>query len=196
VLLGDPPFDWHRERDRLPDALDRRDSHFAEVVEIEVLRRGRRALLLAGGGHLARLSDVSGGNVLQRLERRHPACCFVVLTHYVFDDVVERRKRDVSDLERRLVHWPVPSMASIHGTWLGDVDAKLILGDTARRIEPDGTVFEITVPFLDAAGREVEPVRLADVADAYLYFGPTASLTLARPRPADLRTWEQWRASL
>ena len=65
-----------------------------------------------------------------------------------------------------------------------------------RRIEPDGTVVEISVPFLDADGAPVDRVTLADVADAYLYLGPTASLTLARPSPADLESWRAWRNSL
>jgi hypothetical protein len=159
-----------------------------------VLARGRRALLLAGGGHLARLADAPGGNVVQRLERARPGCCTVVLTHHVFDDVAERRPADVAALEERMRGWAVPSLALIAGTWLAAVDARLILGDTAREIRPDGTTVEIDVPFLDAEGTEVEPVTLGRVADTYLYLGPVAAHTLAWPRPADLESWRRWRA--
>jgi hypothetical protein len=47
--------------------------------------------------------------------------------------------------------------------------------------EPDGTEIEIPTPLLDDAGRVLERVSLADVADAYLYLGPIDSLTLAEP---------------
>jgi hypothetical protein len=196
VLIGDPPFDWHGDRHRLADALGERDAHFAQLVEREVLSRGRRALLLAGGGHFARLSDLPAGNVVQRLERAHPGCCIVVLTHHIFDDVLERRGSEVAELERRLQGWPIPSVASIAGTWLAEVDATLRLATTARRIEPDGTVVEISVLFRDAAGTPVDRVTFADVADAYLYLGPTSSLSLVRPSAVDLESWRTWRATL
>lgn len=196
VLIGDPPFDWRGDRGLLADALDERDAHFAQLVEREVLSRGRRALLLAGGGHLVRLSDFPAGNVVQRLERAHPGCCIVVLTHHVFDDVLERRTSEVAVLERRLASWPIPSVALIAGSWLEEFDATLRLSTTARRFEPDGTVVEISVPFLDPDGTPVDRVTFADVADAYLYLGSTSSLTLARPTAADLESWRTWRASL
>lgn len=85
VPLADPPFDA-----LLREPLAHRVEHFALVVGREVLARNRRALLLAGGGHLGRLSDVAGGNVVQRLEQARPGACVVVFTHYVFDDVAAR----------------------------------------------------------------------------------------------------------
>jgi hypothetical protein len=182
VLLGDPPFDWQRGADALEHALGDRDDHFARLVEREILARGLRGLLLAGAAHFGRVSDLAGdGNVVQRLEREAPGCCVVVLPHYVFEDVAQRRPSDVAELEARLAGWPVPALAMIRGTWLGEIDAALLFGDTARRIEPDGTELEVPAPFLDDEGRPRERVTLAEVADAYLYLGPTASLTLAEP---------------
>ena len=54
--------------------------------------------------------------------------------------------------------------------------------DLTTLVEPDGTEIEIPTPLLDEAGRALEHVSLADVADAYLYLGPIDSLTLAEPR--------------
>lgn len=170
VLLGDPP-----------SHTDGRDRHFAAVVTRQVIAHGRTALLLAGGGHLARLSDVGGGNVVQRLERDDPGCCVVVMPHYVFPDVAARRERDLAELEDRLACWPSPSLAAIDGTWLQTVDATLLLDDRARRINADGSTSEVKVTFCDNRGFPVDHVHLGEVADAYLYLGPTASLTLARP---------------
>jgi hypothetical protein len=181
VLLGDPPFDPHDGVGAMEQALAQREEHFAGVVAREVLARGDRALLLAGSGHLARRSDVRNGNVIQRLEREAPGCCTVVLPHYVFDDVVKRRRSDIAKLERKLERWKPPALAPIWDTWLGEVDATLYLSDTARLMEPDGMEIEISTALLDDAGRALEHVSLADVADAYLYLGPISSLTLAEP---------------
>src|ERR671937_1069556 len=146
VPLADPPFDA-----LLREPLAHRVEHFALVVGREVLARNRRALLLAGGGHLGRLSDVAGGNVVQRLERVRPGACVVVFTHYVFDEVATRRTAEVARLERRLSRWPAPSLARIRGTWLADIDATLLLGDTARVVGPDGSVREVEAPPFRAA---------------------------------------------
>lgn len=144
VLLGDPPFD----RDQLADerqrwtAIEQRDDHFAGVVEGEVLTMNGRALLVAGGGHLTRLCDLPPPrqNVVQILEDRHPGSTRVVLPHFIFEDVYERRRAEADVLERRLSHWPAPSLSSVAGTWLKVVDASLISGDQARRIEPDESI--------------------------------------------------------
>jgi hypothetical protein len=181
VLLGDPPFDPLDGVGAVERALGQRDEHFARVVAREVLARGHRALLLAGSGHLTRRSDLWEGNVVQRLEREAPGCSTVVLPHYLFEDVVERRRADVAKLERKLESWKPPALTPIRGTWLAEVDATLYLGDTARLLQADGTQIEIQTPRLDDAGRALERVSLADVADAYLYLGPIASLTLAEP---------------
>jgi hypothetical protein len=175
LLLGDPPR----------GSPAGRDAHFAAIVEEHVLQAGRRALLLAGGGHFTRVSDIHGGNVVQLLERSSPGCVRVVLPHFFFADVAERRPRETAAFERRLARWPAESMASIAGTWLADVDATLLTGDTEQFIRPDGTVVEVAVRFTDMDGNDVERVRLGEVADEYLYLGPTRSLTLAAPRTRD-----------
>ena len=64
VLLGDPPIDWDLITDRTDcDAstsscldfwLMGRDEHFASVVREQSLARGRRALVIAGSGHILR----------------------------------------------------------------------------------------------------------------------------------------------
>jgi hypothetical protein len=72
-------------------------------------------------------------------------------------------------------------LAQIEGTWLGEIDATLLFGDTAIRIEPDGSRAEVHTPFLDEAGVPTDDVTLGEVADTYLYLGPSRSLTLLPP---------------
>jgi hypothetical protein len=144
VLLGDPPIDWstihdHRE---LEGWYGRRNAHFAAVVEDEVLRPGRRALLIAGGFHLFHRQP---HNETARLERRHGDCVFVVLPQ-------GQSTATFTAYQPRMASWPAPALALLPGTWLGSLPVS-VLG----RIEPSpGT-----------GG----PPRLADWADAYLYLG-------------------------
>lgn len=189
VLLGDPPFDrGAKSRDeRLWSLIEQRDEHFAEVVQREVLARGRRALLIAGSGHFSRLSDLPPPrrNVVQIIEEHHPGSTVVIVPHFLFPDVREARSRDSALLEARLSGWPVPSLAFLDGTWLGDVDATLLFGETAHRFEPDGRVTVVDTPFLSPDGQTVAGVTLADIADAYLYLGPTDTLSLVGPQAPD-----------
>ena len=47
VWLGEPPIDWSaiRTRDAWQRVYDQRDAHAAEVIERDVLSRGRKALV-------------------------------------------------------------------------------------------------------------------------------------------------------
>ena len=67
VILGDPPILWERITaevdcdDTEPSCLDfwimGRSDHFASVVHSESISRGRRALVIAGSGHIRRNPD-------------------------------------------------------------------------------------------------------------------------------------------
>ena len=58
LVLGDPPF---RPEATPPEEIDywvlQRDIHFAHVVQREVVARDRRALVVAGVGHVLRRAD-------------------------------------------------------------------------------------------------------------------------------------------
>jgi hypothetical protein len=85
VLLGDPPIHWpavHTAEEYRRFA--ERDAHFAEVVEREVLARGRRALLIMGSTHFQRRGPTDAGisstrpGVGEILGRRHADALFVI----------------------------------------------------------------------------------------------------------------------
>jgi hypothetical protein len=126
VLLGDPPIDWATIRSEadLDQWYGMRSRHFAAVVERQILARDRRALLIAGGFHLFRGVPHNETALLER--RRH------------------------DDPPGRLAHWPVPALARLACTWLGELPLPLA-GEQERN---------------DAGG-----VRLAQAADAYLHLG-------------------------
>lgn len=164
VVLGDPPIDWNTVRGAadIPAALPfvlARDAHYARVVEHDVLAKGRRALLIAGGGHLWRgvLADnnVPGQpnplNAGTLLSRRYPGKLFVI-------DVAIPPPGSTDQQDRLVITWPRPRIATIAGTWVA------------------------TIP-IPASNRNVATTYGAMV-DALLYLGAGSQLTASRADPS------------
>lgn len=168
VLAGDPPIDWDRIRkpeDYAP-FMSQRDSHFASVVDHLVLAKRQKALLVIGAAHVMRHAitwasepGVETPNVTMLLERSHPGSTFVVIPHDDFG-------RHNAELEPRLSAWPVPSIADLQDTWIGELPAGEVFGAKIRRVGSDPAHAETPYPGL----------QLEDLADAYLYLGPIASI--------------------
>ena len=130
LVLGDSPIDWRQikrwtcDRPRL-DCFDywlgRRDVDFAAAVEREVLAKGHRALVIAGGFHVIRGPFTDGDNVTAAVEREHPRSVFVALPYNSWaQDSPERRE---------IESWPTPSLAVVSGTWLGVLDASVAVAE-------------------------------------------------------------------
>lgn len=163
VLLGDPPVDWSVVQTRADiEPFPNRDLHFARVVEREVLKKGRHALLIAGNFHTVRIGPEQP-NVIGLIEQWYPRTTQVVVPHVGFS-------HRNTELEPLLASWSIPTLAYIQGTWLGTLDPRLLFAAE-----------------LDWASDIYEGVTLADVADAYLYLGPRATLTASHPNPAIYR---------
>ncbi|HLI89789.1 MAG TPA: hypothetical protein VKV37_13945 [Ktedonobacteraceae bacterium] len=163
VLLGDPPIDWdkvQRKEDWVAYALQR-DTHFAGVVEREVLQKGRRALLIAGTNHL--LHNIRGEgdpdqppdkapfNAATQIEQRHPHSLFSI-------DILIILPEDTSAQARQIATWNRPAMITLAGTWLGAE----------------------TIPSNTGAAATTR----AALADAMLYLGQAGDLTASRPDPS------------
>lgn len=113
VLAPEPPIDWGKitsPADFYP-FLDDRDQHIASVLESEVLSKRRKALILMGTGHLRHGTGAAG-----IYEQTYPNSTFVLTGHLGF-------AKDNDELERRMAAWPVPSLATFKGTWLGELDS-------------------------------------------------------------------------
>jgi len=168
VLAGDPPVDWKKIRtpkDMLP-YFGARDTNFASVVLNEVLGKHKKALLVIGSAHVFRHSiswasdkQAPPPTVTNLIEKRYPNSTFVICPH---DDFGLRN----AELEPRLNSWPKPSLAIMKGTWLGELDAGTPLTGKIMRIGSDPSKPDSPYPGL----------KMQDLADAYLYLGPVASL--------------------
>jgi hypothetical protein len=178
VLAGDPPVDWSKGYDRAEIEkykFTARDKHFAEVVEKEVLSKGRKALIIMGGLHLYRNSwnpyadcPCESKVVIEILDERHPGKVFVVM-EYAFENRVPH-------IQARLPAMPEPSLALLKGTWLGALDTDEAMQSTGIRFFPGGKAVRFKV-------NQYIGMKLEDLADAILYLGKLDSLTVSLPTP-------------
>jgi hypothetical protein len=156
VLGADPPFDWSVGD---PAAIQRganRDASIASVIVTEVLSKKRKALTLVGVGHLYH-HELSRGTAVSEYEKTYPGRTLIIETHNGFAAFVDLARGH--QLEARMQSWPVPSIVSIKGTWLADLDLPYYMWPFPKRM----------------AGQSI-----ADLADAYLYLGPADSLTFEK----------------
>jgi hypothetical protein len=177
VLLGDPPFDHARvrgpaDKDYVAGLVRQRDAHFARIVQQEVLAKGRRALLLAGSGHVLRgiQDNFNQPNAATHLEAQRRGKLFVI------DPILlppgEHHDGLLHRVQLMSARWSRPSCALLAGTWLG------ALTDSAR-------------PWINSmAYRATASARYGAQADAILYLGPGEALTASRADPTIYRSGE------
>lgn len=118
VLLGDPPIDWRVVRGPADEDMnDWRDAHFAWVVEEQVMKRGRRALLWIGGAHVSRKVRFPD-SLIHLLDRRFPNRTLVALA-------IDPRDA-APHVMSRLRQWPSLAAVPVRDTWFGRLDVAAI----------------------------------------------------------------------
>ena len=181
ILLGQQPITMSDVLSRPQDGALRQaflrpmDDHYAALVKREVLDRNRRALLIAGKGHLLRgiRQDPpgTGPNAGSQLAALGAGKLHVIdnliLPPGTPPDASARR------VHNELSRPTTPVVASLAGTWLGA---------TSRRLG-NGWINEL-------ADRATSPAsaRYDHQADAVLYLGPGETLTISQPDPTIYQT--------
>jgi hypothetical protein len=152
VLLGDPPIDWDKIQG--PQDLDewrnwnrQRDRFPAQLMQREVLAKGRRALLIYGWGHLTRRN----GTIVSLLEAAGTKV-FSVWTNL-------QDATDLKAIEPEVASWQPPSIAYLRGTGLGGQD------------------YTAYWPVRLANRAPGPSTRMQDEFDALLYLGAPTSIT-------------------
>ena len=106
-LLGDPPIDWSVVRGPADEDMnDWRDAHFAWVVEEQVMKKHRRALIWIGGAHLSRHVRFPN-SLIHLLDRRFPNQTLVALS-------IDRQEVD-QETSDRLGEWRSLAAAPVAG---------------------------------------------------------------------------------
>ncbi len=177
-LGGDPPIDWENTTSQESHSrwIEFRDSYPADVVRRQVVDRGRRALVVYGQGHLQRrqvasnydMSTWQAQTVVSLLERDTGTRVFNIWTWLDRDVALP----DVSS-------WPVPSLAVLKDTTLGERDfgtyARGLLGGNRFAVQ-DGRL----VPLPRDQWRQM---RMDDQFDALLYLGSPSTMTFVGMPP-------------
>ena len=169
ILLGDPPIDWAGVRDRADHFrwFAMRDSYPAALIQLEVLARGRRALLVYGQLHFQRLNVMSNldmqdwrmQTIVSLVERAGPTRVFTI---WNVDD-------GLAAVQPAIASWPAPSLAILRGTTLGAMDAAKLVPAPARFTFRGETQVEVPRD-------QWQPLRAEDQLDAVLYLGPRAAM--------------------
>jgi len=166
VLLGDPPIDWdavttpadHRKW------IEMRDSHPAALIQLEVLAKGRRALVMYGQMHLQRRQIVANYDmeawqaqtIVSILERTTPTKVFSVW-----------REPKLVALLPEAASWRVPVLTLTRSTVLGGIDfGKYSVANLPRASIQDGRL--VPVP-----RGQWRVLPMEEQFDAVLYLGPS-----------------------
>jgi hypothetical protein len=119
ILLGDPPIDWSEVRNAgdYRTWLLRRDSHPAELIQREVLAKGRRALVVYGDGHFQARSERPGRSLVGILETAGTKVFTVTSTF-----------ADLSKFQGDVATWPTPWLALLKNTLVGAAPYEMFFG--------------------------------------------------------------------
>jgi len=157
VLLGDPPIQWDlvKTRDDYRQWALQRDSYPADMIQREVVARGRRALVIYGDGHLQARSERPGRSLAGILETSGTKT-FIVTSTFA----------DLSQFQPEVASWKTPVLALLKGTLVGAAPYEFLFGP------PPPVDYFRNNP------------RIEDHYDAVLYLGPASSMTISRlPHP-------------
>ena len=166
VLLGDPPIAWERIQTRAEHFkwIEMRDMYPAALIQLEVIAKQRRALVVYGVGHLQRKNVHSNfqmdtwpaQTIVSLIERASPTPVFTIIGIDATDKVTAHQPG--------IAAWKVPSLATIRGTALGAADAAEYFSWGTRFAIRDGKM--VPVP-----REEWRTLRAEDQFDAVLYLG-------------------------
>ena len=172
IWLSDPKIDWtavKTKADWLP-LVRQRDTHAHDLIRREILSKGKKALVIWGGGHF-----FQDGPMLELgplLQQSDPGALFIVSPYSGF------REASCSVAFEKEAALPIPSLASVLGTSL-----KAALSRPGCHAAPAGTPPEQEGHWSGAD------------ADALLYLGPAATLTLSQKSP-DIYMDDAFRAEM
>ena len=183
VWAGSPPADWTaiKSRDDFDRVTDQRDEHARQIVETQILSRGRKALLIYGGLHFAFLPSPPFPpevGLRRGIERTRPGSIFVVHPYTGFF------QPECSQQFESKTRWPQDSLVGpVKGTSL---ETLLLRPGCTVNVPPKPAPGAPPFPPEVAARIQAPFLRIfagAD-ADALLYLRPAHALNRSPDDPA------------
>ncbi|HEY1951879.1 MAG TPA: hypothetical protein VGG76_03645 [Gemmatimonadaceae bacterium] len=117
VLAGDTPIDWNRLHSQADwNRLGDNNVTFANVIEKEVIAKGRKALVVLGNNHLARGGTFRdrATNTASLVEAKYPGSMYLALIYYgPFGD-------SAADWQIAVEQWPAPAVFPLARNWTGN----------------------------------------------------------------------------
>ena len=181
VWLGEPPIDWSTIKTKADwdPLVVQRDSYPAQLIEKEILAKGKKALLIYGTGHFGQYPDPP--NLRALLDKAHPGALFTVTPYGGYNS-----KACAAQFERNIKKWPVPGLISpVRGSVL-EKDAML----------PACAVFG--KPPAGIAAAQIERAQRNNIgltSDALLYLGPRDRFVFS-PKSQDVYLDQDFRNEL
>lgn len=167
ILLGDPPIDWTRVRTRedWSKFLELRDSYPAALIQLEVIAKQRRGLVMYGHLHFQRknifsnfvMNSWQAQTLVSLIETATAAKVFTIW------------QLDLKDVPVETSTWPAPSLVTVRGTEIGKTDVAVFRVPSSRFAIQEGKM----VPIPKEQWRSL---RAEDQFDAILYLGPAATM--------------------
>ena len=187
VWLGEPVIDWSKVGtwDDFIPAMSQRDSYPATIIKREILAKGKKALVIYGGGHFTNpdMPANFGPKVLQTLvEEDYPKAFFIVLPYWGFVE-----KACSAAFEQTYRDWPTPALAfPVRGSTIAES-----LRKPGCHAAPPGPTFSMPNKTEAELAEIRAKVAIADEnmlsgmnSDALLYLGPAATLTRTPQEPS------------
>jgi hypothetical protein len=194
LLLGDPYADWENIKDAegLGPFVAHRDEWYAQVVNEEVVAKGRRALLIMGAGHFRR---VKGPGLIEQKLRAAGADPYLV----VFGTNVVGAYDDV---DPRFDSWKPPAIVALAGNWVGDLPAIPVMtggtgpagslkmesaADAMLYVGPRDSLTAVNVPAKDLEGsdygKEIDRRLIIQMGHSMTFTLPAETPQFQRPAP-------------
>jgi hypothetical protein len=175
LLAGDAPIDWAKIQTQKQWAkLEQdRDPSFSRVIDKQVLKKHRKALVIMGANHLTRSGDRNGDDDTTTLvEARHPGSVYVVMV--LFKDYPET------------AGWQGPFLLPVNGTWLSRVPQK-IDADAAVYVAPRSS---LTMTYSRIEWNTYDKAYLEEIDRRHrIIFGCSFNLEARKTGPDPYRGW-------
>jgi len=180
VWLGEPPIDWSKIKTKADwdPLVVQRDTYPAQLIETEILAKGKKALLIYGTGHFGRYPDPP--NLRALMDRAHPGALFTVTPYVGY-----AQKDCAARFERHIKGWPTPSLVTpIRGSTLEKDVWRKGCNAYAKPKEQADEIFNNS-----------GPNNLGLNLDALLYLGPRKEMVFG-PRDPDILLDTDYRAEM